>query len=57
MKKEVTNFVRFKTILPGVQMISPKTYRARVTISGVQHRKLFTNKAEAVKWRRNMLKG
>ena len=49
-KAEINGMMNFTTVLPGVQRISPKTYRARVQINGVSKTKVFTNKLKAHNW-------
>jgi len=50
MRKKVENVSKWSTVLPGVQKISPKSYRARVQVKGKTLAKTFTNKAVAASW-------
>lgn len=50
MRKKTEFNGKYVTVLPGVQMISKRAYRARVQVNGVSLRKTFTNKKEAHKW-------
>ncbi len=52
MKKKVEFKGKYVTVLPGVQQISNRTYRARVQVNGVNITKTFTNKAVAAQWYR-----
>lgn len=50
MKKKVETISKWNTVLPGVQRISPKSYRARIQVKGKTLAKIFTNKATAANW-------
>lgn len=50
MKKKVEFTGKYITVLPGVQQISDRTYRARVQVGKEKMSKLFTNKQKAHSW-------
>lgn len=50
MKKKMEFNGTYITVLPGIQQISDRTYRARVQVDGVKMTKTFTNKRKAQEW-------